>query len=73
MVFDVQIQTSAQINLARTRAAASIFKEDIAVIVNLDTPERTVKTVRNEFDKYEFFKLKRIRGPQIKVIPILFV
>lgn len=55
MVFDVQIQTSAQINLARTRAAASIFKEDIAVIVNLDTPERTVKTVRNEFDKYEFF------------------
>ena len=72
MVFDVQIQTSAQINLARTRAAASIFK-DIAVIVNLDTPERTVKTVRNEFDKYEFFNLKRIRGPQIKVIPILFV
>ena len=73
MVFDVQIQTSAQTNLARTRPAVSIFEEDIAVIVNLDTPEKTVKTVRNEFDKYEFFNLKRIRGPQIKVIPILFV
>ena len=73
MVFDIQIQTSAQTNLARTRPAASIFKEDIAVIVNLDTPERTVKMVRNEFDKYEFFNLKGIRGPQIKVIPILFV
>ena len=73
MVFDIQIQTSAQTNLARTRPAASIFKEDIAVIVNLDTPERTVKMVRNEFDKYEFFNLKRIRGPQIKVIPLLFV
>ena len=73
MVFDVQIQTSAQANLARTRPAVSIFEEDIAVIVNLDTPERTVKMVRNEFDKYEFFNLKRIRSPQIKVIPILFV
>lgn len=51
MVFDVQIQTSAQTNLARTRPAALIFKEDIAVIVNLDTPERTVKMVRNEFDQ----------------------
>ena len=73
MVFDVQIQTSAQANLARTRPAVSIFEEDIAVIVNQDTPERTVKMVRNEFDKHEFFNLKRIRGPQIKVIPILFV
>lgn len=51
MVFDVQIQTSAQANLARTRPAVSIFQEDIAVIVNLDTPERTVKMVRNEFDQ----------------------
>lgn len=54
MVFDVQIQTSAQTNLARTRPAVSIFEEDIDVIVNLDTPERTVKMVRNEFDKYAF-------------------
>lgn len=73
MVFDVQIQTSAQTNLARTRPAVSIFEEDIAVIVNLDTPERAVKMVRNEFDKYAFFNLKRIRSPQIKVIRILFV
>lgn len=51
MVFDVQIQTSAQANLARTKPAVSIFEEDIAVIVNQDTPERTVKMVRNEFDQ----------------------